>query len=275
MSNIIIIGCGNMGSAFAKGFQKNLSGQHHLHIIDHEGKHFDTLKKNRSGFIEASFYHNAQTLPKKLKADALIFCVKPQVIEETLQEYTSFITPNTFALSIVAGKTVAFFEQHLPKKTAVIRSMPTLGASLGLSTTFYCENQFVTQKQSALVKQLLQSIGMAERVSEELVEKSVAHFASGLGISALFENMMLEAAVKNGFPRDIAEKAVCQNLQAITVLNGEQNHGLLAIADMVTSKGGTTQAAREVMTKKLQELVYQGMEAALKRSAELAKKKER
>src|SRR2546430_16760177 len=74
---------------------------------------------------------------------------------------------STVVLSIAAGRTIAGFEKHLPKGTAVVRSMPNTPAAIGRGITVGVANAHVTPTQRATCEALLRAVGEVAWVDDE------------------------------------------------------------------------------------------------------------
>src|SRR5215470_12252303 len=73
------------------------------------------------GLVE--WHATPDTLPGELVPDAVIFAVKPQVVDAVLPLYRRWVRPQTVFVSIVAGKTLAGLGGHLGR-AALVRAMP-------------------------------------------------------------------------------------------------------------------------------------------------------
>ena len=83
-------------------------------------------------------------------------------------------------LSIAAGRTIAGFEKHLPKGTAVVRSMPNTPAAIGRGITVGVANAHVTPAQRATCDALLRAVGEVAWVDDEgLIDAVTAVSGSG------------------------------------------------------------------------------------------------
>jgi pyrroline-5-carboxylate reductase len=97
----------------------------------------------------------------------IVVAVKPQVIDEVFPPLAKLAGKNTVVLSIAAGRTIAGFEKHLPKGTAVVRSMPNTPAAIGRGITVGVANAHVTPAQRAACDALLRAVGEVAWVDDE------------------------------------------------------------------------------------------------------------
>jgi len=213
-------------------------------------------------------------LPSGLKPDVTVFAVKPQALDDVAPSYRRFAQAGAVTLSIVAGKTIAVFQGHLGAEAAIVRTMPNTPAAVGRGITVGCANPRVTPAQRALCQSLLEAVGEVAWVQDEaLLDPVTAVSGSGPAYVFLLIEALAEAGVASGLPVDLA-----QHLARATVIgSGElarlSSEDAVQLRKNVTSPGGTTAAALDVLMSKdggLTELMKQAVAAATRRSRELA-----
>ena len=205
----------------------------------------------------------------------IVVAVKPQVMDEVFPPLAKLAGKNTVVLSIAAGRTIAGFEKHLPKGTAVVRSMPNTPAAIGRGITVGVANAHVTPAQRAACDALLRAVGEVAWVDDEgLLDAVTAVSGSGPAYVFYLSECLAEAGIKAGLAPELAQK-----LARCTVAgSGELLHRSDLAADTlrqnVTSPGGTTFAALQVLMAEndgLAKLMREAVAAATRRSRELAK----
>jgi pyrroline-5-carboxylate reductase len=176
-------------------------------------------------------------------------------------------------LSIMAGKTLGGLERTLPASTAIIRTMPNLPASIGRGITVAVANARVTPHQRDLAGRLLGATGAVEWVEDEALLDAVTA-VSGSGPAYVFwlAECLARAGAAAGLPTDLAARLA----RATVAGSGE----LLARSDLdagdlrrnVTSPGGTTAAALEILMAPdaFAPLMERAVAAATRRAGELA-----
>src|SRR4029077_10960512 len=98
--SLILVGCGKMGTALLHGWIANGAASRFL-VVEPEGT---PLAFTSDAPVE---WHTADdTLPRELVPDAVVFAVKPQVVDAVLPLYRCWVRPETVFVSIVAGKTL-------------------------------------------------------------------------------------------------------------------------------------------------------------------------
>ena len=266
---LVLVGCGKMGGAMLDGWLKSGITQGGVVIVDpYGGKEFLDRGQDVRRFDQVA------DLPDDLDPEVIILAVKPQQMDDTIDSYKRFASPNTIFLSIAAGKTISFFEQHLGGDATVIRAMPNTPAAIGQGITVCCPNGNTSDAQLSLSLALLESVGEATSTRDEgLIDAVTALSGGGPAYVFLMIEAMTEAGIKAGLPDEMAAR-----LALVTVAGA----GQLAIASdeppaqlrkNVTSPNGTTQEALSVLMRDsngLTELMVEAIAAATARSKELA-----
>lgn len=204
---------------------------------------------------------------------AVVIAVKPQNAEEAVPWLAPIVGGATVVLSIMAGKTLDFLEGALPPGTAIVRLMPNTPASIGRGITVAVPNQQVTAAQRALADKLLAATGAVEWVEDEgLLDPVTAVSGSGPAYVFLLAESLARAGAAAGLPPDLAARLACATVAG----SGELLHRSLVDAATlrrnVTSPGGTTAAALDVLMADdgLDRLMREAVAAATRRSRELA-----
>jgi pyrroline-5-carboxylate reductase len=205
-------------------------------------------------------------------AAVVVLAVKPQVAAEVLSSLPAAeLASGPLLLSIAAGLRTADLARLLPVAVPIVRAMPNRPALLGAGVTGLFAAPSVTAAQRSLAEHIARAAGRFVWLREER-ELDVVTALSGSGPAYFFllAERLAQAAVELGLPRETAL------LLASETLHGS---GVLALSDAtlaeqraaVTSRGGTTQAALEVLDAGgFDALVGRALRAAAARSAELA-----
>ena len=199
--------------------------------------------------------------------------MKPQVAPDAVPSVASLVGKSSVVLSIMAGRTLRFLEQALPRNTAIVRAMPNTPAAIGRGITVAVPNAAVSATQRTLVHALLAATGTVEWVSDEsLIDAVTAVSGSGPAYVFLLAEALARAGAAAGLPADLAAKLA----RATVAGSGELLHrsplDAATLRQNVTSPGGTTAAALDVLMAKdgLEPLLTRAVAAATERSRELA-----
>ena len=210
---------------------------------------------------------------KPAPASAVVIAVKPQSAPEAVAALAPFVGNATLAVSIMAGRPLRFLEQALPQGTALVRSMPNPPAAIGRGITVACANAKVTPRQRKLASDLLAAIGKVEWVSDEgLMDAVTAVSGSGPAYVFLLAEALAQAGAAAGLPQHLAMKLARETVAGSGELLNQSPLDAATLRQNVTSPGGTTAAALELLMDKhgLAELMERAVAAATARSRELA-----
>jgi pyrroline-5-carboxylate reductase len=215
----------------------------------------------------------ADELPPDLNPEVVVFAVKPQQMAEVAPQYRRFAKPDTLFLSIAAGTPIRFFEERLGSRAAVVRAMPNTPAAIGRGITVACPNARATAAQAELARALLEAVGEAVVVRDEaLLDPVTALSGSGPAYVFLLIEAMAEAGVAAGLPRDLAARLALVTVAGAGQLAMESGEPPAKLRENVTSPGGTTFAALQVLMAEdgMPGLMTRAIAAATRRSRELA-----
>ncbi|HVX91735.1 MAG TPA: pyrroline-5-carboxylate reductase [Xanthobacteraceae bacterium] len=206
-------------------------------------------------------------------ATAIVVAVKPQIAADALATIAPRVQPGTFVVSIMAGRTLAFLQSALPAKTAAVRAMPNTPAAIGRGITVAVANAHLTDRQRALAQRLLAATGAVEWVGDEaLMDAVTAVSGSGPAYVFLLAECLARAGVAAGLPAGLAERLARATVAGSGELMARSSADAAALRRAVTSPGGTTAAALEILMAPhgLSALMETAVAAATRRSRELA-----
>jgi pyrroline-5-carboxylate reductase len=261
----VVFGVGAMGSALVKGWiSSKLMKPSLITAVD-----TDQAKCKK---MEAQLKIKAESNPgKALKGASLVLlAVKPQQMNELLAQSGSYFPEKALVVSIAAGVSTAQIEKALPQGCPVIRVMPNTPALLGAGMAAVAGGKRAKPTQVKLVLNLFSAVGQAVQVEENRMDLVTA--VSGSGPAYIFHMVeaMIEAGIKGGLSREVAHQLVAQTVYGAARMVLETGKTPEELRIQVTSPGGTTQAALNKMAEKgFREAVYEAVEAATQRGAEL------
>ena len=206
------------------------------------------------------------------QAAAVVLAVKPQIAAAVMPTLGAFVGACTVVVSIMAGRTLQFLEAAFPD-TAIVRAMPNTPAAVGRGITVAAPNARVSAQQRELVHALLSAVGAVEWIADEMLMDGVTALSgSGPAYVFLLAEAMAKAGVAAGLPPALAEALA----RATVAGSGELLHrsplDVATLRQNVTSPGGTTAAALEILTAEngLDALMTNAVAAAARRSRALA-----
>jgi pyrroline-5-carboxylate reductase len=263
---LALVGAGKMGSALMSGWLDHGLDPAAALVFDPSPTAEARALLDGAGIAVSERPHSGRT------AAAIVVAVKPQVIAEVLPNLRALLGPGTVALSIAAGPTLANLEAGLGP-AAIVRSMPNTPAQVRRGITAAVANPRVDAAQKALVAALLEAVGEVVWVDDEAyIDAVTAVSGSGPAYVFLLAECLAEAGVAAGLPAELADR-----LARATVAGAGEllRHSDLAHHELrrnVTSPGGTTAAALEILMGEggLGVLMTRAVAAAKKRSQELS-----
>jgi pyrroline-5-carboxylate reductase len=204
----------------------------------------------------------------------ILLAVKPQAIDAVLPGLARLAGPDTLLLSIAAGRRLAGLAKHLPEGAAIVRAMPNTPAVIGRGVTVAVANPCVTPVQRALTDELLGAVGDILWVEDEtLLDAVTAVSGSGPAYVFLLAECLAEAGRAAGLDAALADRLARATIAGSAALLEQSELPAAALRQNVTSPGGTTAAALEILggPEGLQKLMTAAVAAATKRGRELAK----
>jgi len=206
-------------------------------------------------------------------ASVIVIAIKPQDAAAVVPTLKSLTGPGTLALSIMAGKTLAFLQGALGTDCAIVRAMPNTPAAVGRGITVGAPNAKVSPAQREIAHKLLAAIGAVEWVGDEaLIDAVTAVSGSGPAYVFLLAESLARAGAAAGLPADLAARLARATVSGSGELLHRSPLDAATLRQNVTSPGGTTAAALGVLMAGdgLDPLMEKAVAAATKRSRELA-----
>ncbi|MGA9089092.1 MAG: pyrroline-5-carboxylate reductase [Bradyrhizobium sp.] len=203
---------------------------------------------------------------------ALVVALKPQMFREAGPGLKPFATPSTLVVSIMAGTTIAAIAEICGG--GVVRAMPNTPAAIGRGITVAVAANNVGAAQRAIADHLLRATGSVEWVEDEgLMDAVTAVSGSGPAYVFLLAEELARAGVEAGLPEALATKLARETVAGSGELLHRSELSSATLRQNVTSPGGTTAAALEVLMGPdgMQSLLTRAVAAATKRSKQLAK----
>ncbi len=264
--NITVIGCGKMGAAMIQGWLKK-DLLNHIDIVDPHDIPPSIAQSER-------VFHVKQLDSSTLKrTDMVVLCVKPQIMDIVCDGLKDMLLKATPILSIAAGKNLSYFESQFGEDKSVIRTMPNLPATISKSMTALIANKSVTADQKELADMLMKAIGETTWIEDESLMDAVTA-VSGSGPAYMFHlaEVMANAGEKLGLSPEQSMVLARQTvIGAAALLEQSEDITAAQLREAVTSKGGTTEAALDVlMDGQMQEVYDKALLAAYMRGKELA-----
>jgi len=265
---LLLVGAGKMGGAMLDGWIARGLSPRRIAIVEPQPA------KAVKALTRRGVKLNAKPGPKaKADAAAIVIAVKPQTAPEAVPPLGLFVGKSTLVLSIMAGRTIGFLEKALPSGVAIVRAMPNTPAAIGRGITVAVANAKVTARQRKLATDLLGAIGKVEWVEDEaLIDAVTALSGSGPAYVFLLAEAMTKAGIAAGLPAELAGRLARETVAGSGELLHRSDLDAATLRQNVTSPGGTTAAALQVLMGPggFDDLLTKAIAAATRRSRELA-----
>ena len=265
-NQIVLVGCGKMGTALLNGWIHNHFPPKNIFVIEPDRKRREVLLDLGINLID-----NVSNLT--CNDAALIFAIKPQIMANILPNYITFAKNCTVVISIAAGCPVALFNEYLGE-VPIVRAMPNTPAAIGMSMTvaYACTNCQSNHIKTS--ENLLKAIGKVSWIlQEDLMDAVTAISGSGPAYVFLLIEALSAAGINAGLPSELAFRLANETVRGAGELATVSVEPPEQLRINVTSPGGTTEAALDVLMAKngLSQLVEHAVSAATKRSQGLAR----
>ena len=265
-TTLLLVGCGKMGGALLRGWLERGAARHV--VVVEPGPGADAFATERL----VARHKRPEEIPPEFTPDVVIFAVKPQGMDGAVNPYKRLVGRSLF-LSIAAGKTLRYFARLLDDDAAVVRAMPNTPAAVGRGITVATANPRVTPTQRRLADMLLSAVGEVGWVEDEaLIDAVTAVSGSGPAYVFLLIECLAKAGVAAGLPPELATRLARATVAGSGELARLSHEPASKLREAVTSPGGTTRAALDVLmaTDGLEPLMIKAVAAAARRSRELA-----
>jgi pyrroline-5-carboxylate reductase len=263
-TTIAFIGAGNMAEAIARALLRDTARPQNLFAVD-------ISPERRALFTDQlgiSSFDDVAKLPADIQL--VILATKPQHMAAALAPAKHFGRA-TF-LSIAAGITTAYIEQHVDERP-VVRAMPNTPLMVGCGATAIAPGKFASSASIDLARAIFEPSGVVVEVREDQIDAVTALSGSGPAYFFLLVEQMIRAGVEMGLSESVSRTLANQTARGAGLMLTQSTDSATELRRKVTSPGGTTQAAIESMQAAgFEKLVVDALIAAQKRGQELGRK---
>jgi pyrroline-5-carboxylate reductase len=270
MNNIrrlAFIGGGNMAAALIGGLTKRGLASERVVVADPSQDQLDRLVRDYG--VKTA----ADNVSAVKGAEVVILAVKPQLLRGVALNLAPHLAETPpLLISIAAGIPHAALARWFGPKIPVIRTMPNRPALNGFGATGLFAPPGVGAANRALAEMIMAAVSATVWVEHESQMDTVTALSgSGPAYFFLFMEALEAAAHERGLPNDVAHQLTLETAFGAAQMARQSTDSLATLREQVTSKGGTTAAALEVLNAAgLRAIVAHAVAAADRRSAELA-----
>ena len=263
---IAFIGGGNMAQAIVGGLVRSGHAPQCLAVSDP-----DPTQHERIHLIHGSINVTNENDALADEADIVVLAVKPQILATVVSAITG--RESCLYLSIAAGITLNSLQSLLEPARAIVRVMPNQPALVGAGMSVLTATSTTTEEQKASAQYVAEAMGDTDWVDDEaLMDAVTAVSGSGPAYFYLFMEIIETCARDMGLPAELARKLARQTCLGAGLVAVESDQPFDALRASVTSKGGTTAAAIDVLEQsEFRAIVARALLTARDRSVELSK----
>ena len=261
---ITFLGGGNMASALIGGLQNHGIPPGEIAVIEINAESRARLER------EYRVRCYAEPDPVSMHCDALVLAVKPQQMKGAVAPLAGKLG-NAVVVSIAAGLDLATLSRFLGDHRKVVRCMPNTPALIGAGITGLCALPEVSVAERAAAERVLKAVGSTLWIDDERQMDGVTALSgSGPAYVFLFIEAMQQAAADLGFTPEQGRQLAIETVQGAAALAAQSPEPAATLRERVTSKGGTTEAALQMMADKgVKQGIIAGIKAAEARGREL------
>lgn len=265
---VLLIGAGRMGGALIKGWigTGKFSA---IHVVEPSpAPEIQLLARDKAIHLHGAF---ASDIPD---VAAIVLALKPQVLKAESGLLAALGKRDALVLSIAAGVTTAALAAGLGSKARLVRAMPNTPGAIGKGITVLYAAAGLAAADRARAENLMAALGQTLWLTDEkLMDAVTAVSGSGPAYIFLLVEALATAARAQGLDEATAEKLARATVAGAGALLDADSRAASLLRKDVTSPGGTTEAALNVLMAPdgLEALMKRAIDAATKRGKELGK----
>jgi len=264
-SNLAVLGCGNIGSAIAKGLTK--SGMTANNIILTRRKLESLTELAKAGFQTS--IDNANTVQN---AEIILLTVLPNQLMNLLNDISSSLSENHLLISIVSGVSIAEIQKKVGKDIPIIRAMPNTAAVLCESMTCLSSLPQFDQKLKT-AQTLFEKVGNTLVIDETQMASATALCACGVAFFLRAIRAASQGGIEIGFHSDEAFTIAAQTARgAATLLLDNDSHPEAEIDQVTTPMGATIAGLNEMEHQGFSSAMIKGITTSTEKVTRLYKK---
>jgi pyrroline-5-carboxylate reductase len=267
LHEVTLIGAGNMGSAMLEGWlEAGVLKPEDVTVADKD------LSKSSELCGRLGVECTAGNLEAAADSDIIVLAVKPQDADPVLGEIAGALKGDKIVVSIVAGLSTDSMRKKLGGDPSLIRVMPNLAAQVRAAASGYALDPGTGRCDCRLALRLIGAIGEAVEVEEEQLDLVTAVSGSGPAYFFLMTEALQEAAENQGLTKEVARRLARETFWGAAKVLKVGGREASVLREAVSSPGGTTVAALEVLKEAgFTATMSEAVAAARRRAGELTR----
>ena len=269
---ILLIGCGKMGSSLLRGITNTNNFFSKIVVVD---PFYEENIENSRNLQKVNFYKSTDEIDSLSSFDVIIIATKPNIYKDIFIDLKNRLDKgnDSLIISILAGITINKIEEII-NPSPIIRSMPNIAASVGEGMTALYGNRNVKKKHVNISDLIFESVGKKIWLDNELQLNSfTAISGSGPAYYFYLTECIQTIAIEEGFSKEASKIISRQLIVGAGKLSEFSDIDISQLRKNVTSKKGTTESALSVLNDNKSGLLIklrQAIKKAKKRSEEIS-----
>jgi len=264
-SNLAVLGCGNIGSAIAKGLTKSGMTADNITLTRRKLEPLTEL-------AEAGFQTSIDNANAVQNAKIILLTVLPSQLMDLLDDISSSLSENHLLISIVSGVSITEIQEKVGKDIPIIRAMPNTAAVLCESMTCLSSlPQFSQELKTA--QTLFEKVGNTLVIDETQMASATALCACGVAFFLRAIRAASQGGIEIGFHSDEAFTIAAQTARgAATLLLDNDSHPEAEIDQVTTPMGATIAGLNEMEHQGFSSAMIRGITTSTEKVTRLYKK---
>jgi pyrroline-5-carboxylate reductase len=263
---VAVIGCGNIGSAIARGLTKSGLVDPGKMILTR--RHTDSL----AAFQAQGFRVTSDNRQAVAGADTVIISVTPQQLDGLLDDLGEVLDGKKHTvMSIVSGASIQQIKKRIGKEIPVVRVMPNTAIAIGESMT--CLSAHVEDKRSLDdAEQLFLGLGKTIIIHEDLMVPATALCACGIAFFLRSIRAASQGGIEIGFNAEDALFMAAQTAKgaaSLLVEQGPQEHPEREVDKVTTPQGCTISGLNQMEHHGFSSSMIHGIVTSAEKAAKL------
>lgn len=268
MTRIAVVGGGRIGEALIAGLRKSGTEPSDIVVIE--------AVESRAAELAKKYCILSTSLDIGCEgADVIVVAVKPGDVPAVVDRIGDAISDSvheSIVVSLAAGVPTSVLENKLSAGSPVVRVMPNTAMLVGQGVSAACKGRYARDEHLEQVVRIMESVGAVVVVEESKMDAVTAVSGSGPAYFFLLAEAMVDSAVEQGLPRDVALRLAAGTAMGAGAMLTAGGDGPADLRAAVCSPGGTTAAAiRRLEAGGFRSAVADAVEASATRSMELAR----
>tara|TARA_B100001146_G_scaffold143367_1_gene125754 strand:- start:2313 stop:3155 length:843 start_codon:yes stop_codon:yes gene_type:complete len=273
-NNILLIGCGEMGTSLLKGFLSSSCLPKNIQVVE---KHIAQAKKIKKHF-RVKVINSIQSIENNFVPEIVIFSIKPQIMDRVLPNYKNYLEKwkrsNPLVISLAAGYRLNNLRKIFGTNYNFIRIMPNLPVEYQQGIIGAFAKKKLSHRHRSFCEILFASLGYFVWVQNERTLDSLTAFSgSGPAYVFYFCECLEKAALELGFNSKMAFYMSRFLILGSSSILEKSDQSSEYLRKRVTSPRGTTEAAIKVLLKgkRFEKIIRKAIFAARSRAKKLSK----